>query len=294
MLHRRGDASSESSGGQVPAAEEQPSPAARRPLLVGILNVTEDSFSDGGQFLAPEAALAHAQLLADGGAHVIEVGAASSHPDAAPVSSEEELRRIQSVVEGIGALGVRAGVDTFAIETQRAVLRRGIGWLNDINGFPDPRLYEELAASRATIVVMHSMHRGRPGRQHARTEVVLQSIDRFFGARLVALEHAGVSLDRVVLDPGLGFFLSADPGPSLAVLAGIADLRARFGFPVLVSPSRKSFLRAVTDCSIADSGPPTLAAEIFAAVEGVDYIRTHDPKAVRNALAVLDAIASWR
>jgi dihydropteroate synthase type 2 len=121
---------------------------------------------------------------------------------------------------------------------------------------------------------------------------VREGIRRFFARRLDALRAAGIGSDRLIIDPGLGYFLGGTPGPSLAVLAGIRELRETFGIPVLVSPSRKSFLRAITGRDVTRSGPATLAAEIFAAWQGADYIRTHDVAAARDALAFLSAISS--
>jgi dihydropteroate synthase len=115
---------------------------------------------------------------------------------------------------------------------------------------------------------------------------------RFFARRLAALQAAGIGRDRLIFDPGLGYFLGSTPGPSLAALAGIRELKDIFGVPVLVSPSRKSFLRALTGRDVTQSGPATLAAEIFAAWQGADYIRTHDVAAARDALAFLGAISS--
>ena len=120
---------------------------------------------------------------------------------------------------------------------------------------------------------------------------VWDGIRRFFAARLAALREAGISGERLIIDPGLGYFLGDTPGPSLAALAGIRELRAAFGVPVLASPSRKSFLRALTGRDISQSGPATLAAEVFAAWQGADYLRTHDVAATRDALTVLAAIA---
>jgi len=119
---------------------------------------------------------------------------------------------------------------------------------------------------------------------------VRDGICRFFARRLAALQAAGIGRDRLVIDPGLGYFLGSTPGPSLAALAGIRELKAAFGVPVLVSPSRKSFLRALTGRDVTRSGPATLAAEIFAAWQGADYIRTHDVAAVRDALTFMAAV----
>jgi dihydropteroate synthase len=142
--------------------------------------------------------------------------------------------------------------------------------------------------------MMHSVQRTGPAtRVITDPEMVMDSIGRFFTARLAVLQAAGISRDRLILDPGPGYFLGSTPGPSLAALAGISDLRARFGLPVLVCPSRKSFLRALTGKDdTARAGPASLAAEIFAAWQGADYIRTHDVAALRDAMTILDAIAS--
>lgn len=139
---------------------------------------------------------------------------------------------------------------------------------------------------------MHSVQRSGPATR-VRTDPARTwaGIDRFFGERLEALRSAGIGRERLIIDPGLGYFLGSNPEPSLAGLAGIRYLKARFGLPVLVSPSRKSFLRTLTGRGIADSAPASLAAELYAAWQGTDYIRTHDVAALHDALTVLDAIA---
>jgi dihydropteroate synthase len=265
---------------------------ASRPCLVGIVNITEDSFSDGGRYLAAADALAHARRLRSEGADIIELGPAASHPDSAAVTAEEEQRRLAPVLRPLTTDGIPVSVDSFLPETQRFSISHGAAYLNDIRGFPHPGLYDTLAASGSRLVVMHSVQRTGPAtRMITDPAAVRAGIDRFFAGRLAALQAAGITRDRLVIDPGLGYFLGSNPEPSLAVLAGIEDLKARFGVPVLVSPSRKSFLRTLTGCSIAHAGPATLAAEVYAAGHGADYIRTHDVMALRDALTVLTAIA---
>jgi dihydropteroate synthase type 2 len=259
--------------------------------IVGVVNITEDSFSDGGRYLDPEAAIAHARRLRSDGAEVVELGAASSHPDAAAVSADEERRRLTPVLEALAGDGFAISVDTTQPETQRLALAYGAAYLNDVRGFPDPNVYEALAASDCRLIVMHSIEGGEIAtRVHTDPATIGARIDAFFAKRLAALRAAGVAHDRLVVDPGLGFFLGANPEPSVAVLAAIGHLRARLGAPVLVSPSRKSFLRALTGRGIADIGPATLAAELCAARAGVDYIRTHDVRALTDALTVQRAL----
>lgn len=261
------------------------------PRIVGIVNITEDSFSDGGRYLAPTAALAHAHRLVDDGADVIELGAAASHPGSAQVSAEEERRRLDPVLEQLIAEGVPVSVDSSRSETLRLAASCGSTYLNDIHGFGDPDLYPVLAASQCRLIVMHAVQEAGSATQVVTDPAtVWAGIRRFFTMRLTALQEAGVGWDRIIIDPGLGYFLGSTPGPSLVALAGIRELKEAFGVPVLASPSRKSFLRSLTGKDIAQSGPATLAAEIFAAWQGADYIRTHDAGAARDAFTLLGAI----
>jgi dihydropteroate synthase type 2 len=274
------------------AARVGPLLPAGYPRIVGIVNITEDSFSDGGRYLAAADALACARRLQSEGADIIELGPAASHPDSARVTAEEEQRRLAPVLGPLAADGIPVSVDSFQPDTQRFAISCGAAYLNDIQGFPHPGQYAALAASGCRLVVMHSVQRTGPAtRMVTHPAAIWAGIGRFFAGRLAALQAAGITRDRLIIDPGLGYFLGSNPEPSLAALAGIGELKARFGVPVLVSPSRKSFLRALTGCSIANAGPASLAAELFAASQGADYIRTHDVRSLRDALTVLTALA---
>jgi dihydropteroate synthase type 2 len=276
-----------------PVTRSAPLLPAGSPRIVGIVNITADSFSDGGRYLDPAAALAHARSLRADGADVIELGPAASHPGSAPVSAAEERRRLAPVLERLTADGIPVSVDSFQPETLRFAVSVGAAWLNDIHGFGDPGLYPVLAASQCRLVVMHAIQKDGAATEVATDPAgVRDGMFRFFAQRLAALQAAGIGRDRIVIDPGLGYFLGSTPGPSLAALAGIRELKDAFGVPVLVSPSRKSFLRALTGRDVTRSGSATLAAEIFAAWQGADYIRTHDVAAARDALAFLSAISS--
>jgi dihydropteroate synthase type 2 len=261
------------------------------PLIVGVVNITEDSFSDGGRYLDPAAALGHARCLRADGADIIELGPAASHPDSVPVTAAEEQRRLAPVLGQLAAEGIPVAVDSFRPETQRFAISAGAACLNDIQGFSAARMYSDLAASECQLIVMHCVQPAGPATK-VLTEpaAVWAGLKRFFTQRLGALEAAGISRDRLIIDPGLGYFLGRTPEPSLTALAGIRELKDAFGLPVLVSASRKSFLRTLTGKGIGQSGPATLAAEIFAAWQGADYIRTHDVAALRDALTVLAAI----
>lgn len=261
------------------------------PLIFGILNITADSFSDGGKYLVPEAALAHVRELIAGGADVLDLGAAASNPDAQAVSPDVEIARLAPVVAPLKEEGISLSIDTFSPAVQRWALAEGVDYLNDIRGFPDASLYPELAASGAKLVVMHSVQGGRATRAEVPPEEIFARVCRFFEVRIMALTAAGIARERLILDPGMGFFLGANPEASFEMLRRTADLRRAFDLPVLISVSRKSFLRKMTGRPPAESGPATLAAEIFAVLQGADFIRTHDPAAVNDAVAVWRALA---
>jgi dihydropteroate synthase type 2 len=269
-----------------------PCSSAGSPTIFGIVNLTEDSFSDGGRYLDPVAALAHARVLVAAGAQVIDLGAAASNVDAKPVAAEDEIRRLEPLISALKADRTRVSVDSFSPEVQRFAIARGVDFLNDIQGFPDPSFYPELAAARSRLVVMHAAQgRGRAQRQELSADQVWDRIGGFFRERIAALERAGVARGRIVIDPGMGFFLSSRPQASLHVLARLGELKRAFGLPVLVSVSKKSFLRAVTGRATAgELGAATLAAELYAAEHGADCIRTHDPGALADALRVMAAL----
>ncbi len=167
---------------------------AGKPRLVGIVNITEDSFSDGGRYLAAADALACARLLRSEGADIIELGPAASHPDSARVTAEEEQRRLAPVLEPLAADGIPVCVDSFLPETQRFAISRGVAYLNDIQGFPHPSLYGTLAASGCQLVVMHSVQRTGPAtRMVTDPAAIWAGIGRFFAGRLAALQAAGIT-----------------------------------------------------------------------------------------------------
>jgi dihydropteroate synthase type 2 len=268
------------------------------PGLVGILNITEDSFSDGGRFVTPERAVAHARQLMADGAKIIELGPASSHPDASEVGVAKEIARLEPVVKALTEEQIPFGIDSFEVETQRWSIAHGAQMLNDIQGFPHGDFWSELSDCACDLVLMHSTQgRGPATRVHADAEGIMDRVLRFFDDRLSALERAGVSRERLIVDPGMGFFLAANPEPSLTVLRGLGRLRRETGCRVLVSVSRKSFLGVMcsdpatgAEREIGERLPATLAAEIYAARQGVDLIRTHDVKSLADALRVTLAL----
>jgi dihydropteroate synthase type 2 len=266
----------------------------QRPQIVGIVNITADSFSDGGRFLDAPAALAHARRLAADGADIVELGAAASNVAANPVPPAEEMRRLDAVLAALAGTAVPLAVDTSQPETQRFALARGVAYLNDIRGFPDPGVYSDLATGQCRLVVMHAVTgEGRARRVDLGPGEVWRRIEGFFAERVARLAAAGIARERLILDPGMGFFLSTRADASICVLTGLDRLKRMFGLPVMVSVSRKSFLAAITGRDApGERGAASLAAELYAAAHGADYIRTHDPGALRDGLRVMAALAA--
>lgn len=260
--------------------------------IFGILNITADSFSDGGRYLKAGAALAHGRALIAGGADVLDIGAASSNPNAVAVGAKTEIARLKKVVPALMAEGATVSIDSFEGEVQRWALRQGVQWLNDIHGFPDAALYPEIADSAVKLVVMHAVQaQGIATRVDVPPDEIMQRIFDFFDVRIGALQAAGIDKARIVLDPGMGFFLGTNPQTSIEALKRLPELGPRYGVPVLVSVSRKSFIRALAGVSAKEAGAATLAAEIFAVSRGASMIRTHDPKALSDGLKVISALS---
>jgi dihydropteroate synthase type 2 len=259
--------------------------------ILGILNITSDSFSDGGRYLEPGAAIAHARAMAGSGADIIDVGAASSHPDAEAVPPEVEIARMAAVIPALREKGLSLSIDSFAIDVQRWAIAQGIDYLNDIHGFPDATLYPALANSDVKLIVMHMVQeRGVAVRTEVPSGEIFDRVVRFLDARVEALTGAGIARERLILDPGMGQFVGTDPENSLILLRRLPDLKARYGLPILVSLSRKGFLRKLVNRPPLEAGAASLTAEIFAESQGADYIRTHAPGALRDGLKVLKAI----
>jgi len=258
-----------------------------QPQLFGILNITADSFSDGGRFLSPDAALDQAEKLIGDSADVLDLGGASSNHNSEPVPVDTEIARLRPIVGEGKKRGWAISIDSFSPETQRWAISEGVQYLNDIQGFPYPDLYPALARSDAKLIIMHSVQELGPAKRiETDPKTILDRITAFFDRRVSALTKAGIARERLILDPGMGFFLGASPEVSLTVLEGLPEIKTAFGLPLLVSVSRKGFLRKLTRRAVAEIGPASLAAELYAARHGADMIRTHDPKAIRDALTI--------
>jgi dihydropteroate synthase len=263
------------------------------PFFMGIVNATPDSFSDGGRFLDPDAAVAQAFRLAAEGADLVDVGGESTRPGAAPVSADEETRRVVPVVERLRARGfpLPISVDTCKGAVARAALAAGADLLNDVTGLSDPELGRAAADAGAPVVLQHM--RGTPADMASRaiyrdaTAEVAEELE----AALRRAEAAGIPRERTILDPGLGFAKTA--AQTVEVLARVGELRA-LGRPLLVGPSRKAFIGSVTGAPVAERLPGTLAAVTACVLAGVELLRVHDVAAARQAALVAAAIRGAR
>ncbi len=261
-----------------------------RPVLMGILNVTPDSFSDGGDHFAPDRALAHARDMIRAGAEIIDVGGESSRPGAAPVTAREEARRVVPVIQALTAESdVMVSVDTVKAAVAEQALDAGAVIVNDISGLhADPRMLDVVRDSGAGCVLMHMRGTPQTMQQHTRYRDLTAEIRRYFLEALRAAEAAGVDRDRFILDPGIGFSKTAEQ--NLVLLARCNEFRT-LGRPILIGPSRKSFIGAV----LSEPNPRrrifgTAAATACAILRGADIVRVHDVAEMRQAALVAAAI----
>lgn len=260
----------------------------------GIVNVTRDSFSDGGRYLEPAAAIAHGERLLQAGADVLDLGAESTHPDAEDVPAEVEIARLAPVVDALLGRSAVVSIDTVKPAVMAAMVARGVHWLNDVAGFRSDEAMAVVQAAKhrdTRFVAMFSRSKGpRADRPASELAGLLAEVRAFADDRVAAFARAGVGRDRLVIDPGMGFFLGRGPGPSLTVLRHLQTI-APPGVGLLVSVSRKSFVGDLTGQPVAGRGPGSLAAELWAARAGARWIRTHDPAAFVAAWKVERAIA---
>jgi dihydropteroate synthase len=266
-----------------------------RTLVMGVLNVTPDSFSDGGRYLDADAAVAHGLLLRDAGADIIDVGGESTRPGAVRVDAVVEAERILPVIEGLAALGVPVSVDTMRAGTAAAAVESGACIVNDVSGgLADPEMYAVVADLAVPYVAMHWRAHSDRMAELARYEDVVDEVLAELELRVAAATAAGVDPARIVLDPGLGFAKDADHNWALLhELPRLMDL----GFPVLVGASRKRFLGALLagpegePRSIEGRDAATDAVSAIAAAQGVWGVRVHDVAASGDAVRVA---AAWR
>ncbi len=258
--------------------------ALDRPLVMGIVNVTPDSFSDGGRYLSTQAAIEHGLALKAAGADILDIGGESTRPGAEPVSVDEELARVIPVIEGLRDAGVALSVDTMKPAVMQAALAAGADMINDVQALRAPQALEIVAASGAGVCLMHMQGEPRTMQRAPHYQDVVAEVTAFLKMRVEAALAAGIARERILIDPGFGF--GKDLGHNLALfkrLSHLADIA-----PVLVGVSRKSMLGALTDRPTDERLIPSVLAAILAVRNGAAVVRVHD---VRETV---DALKIWR
>jgi len=259
-----------------------------RTRIMGIVNVTPDSFSDGGRHATQDAAVAHGLALLAEGADVLDVGGESTRPGAQPVPAEEEAARVVPVVRRLAEAGAIISVDTMKASVAQAALAAGARIVNDVTAGRDPAMLPLVAREGAGVVLMHMQGEPRTMQQAPRYHDVVKEVAQHLHERARAATAAGVAPEAIALDPGIGFGKTQEH--NLALLRGLPEI-AMLGYPVLVGASRKGFLGALTGVADpADRVEASLAAHVLAAERGASIVRVHDVKAHKRALAVADAL----
>ena len=261
--------------------------ALDRPLVMGVVNVTPDSFFDGGRYADASAAVAHAHRLIDEGADLVDIGGESSRPGAVRVSVDEELARVLPVLEGLNGIEVPISVDTTRPEVMREALARGATMINDITALAAPGAIGAVAARDAAVCLVHMQ--GEPGTMQDNPVYadVVAEVRAFLAARAAACVAAGIGRERIVVDPGFSF--GKKTAHNLQLLAHLEAIVA-LGYPVLVGLSRKSSLGRITGETPADRLPASVAGALLAVQRGAAIVRAHDVAATRDMLAVLAAV----
>ncbi len=259
--------------------------------IVGILNITSDSFSDGGLFLELVDAVEKARSLITEGANWLDIGAEASNPEGEKISARKEIERLAVILKVLKPEKFRISIDTYKPEVIKYVLQHGAKMINDITGLKNPESIEILSGSKVPVVIMFARNKKPHAEKTTRSyTTLLDEIKSFFEERLNTLSKAGIKIDRIILDPGMGFFLGGTPEPSLKVLKNLKELKKCFNRPLFISTSRKSFIGSVLNRPVQERNYGTLATEIWAYLQGVDYIRTHDVKPLNDAVKMLQAI----
>jgi dihydropteroate synthase len=257
-----------------------------RPLVMGIVNVTPDSFSDGGKFVSADAAIAQASALVGAGADLLDIGGESTRPYSQAVDEEEELRRVMPVVSAAQSLGVPISIDTSKPAVARACLAAGAEIVNDVTGLADPAMVAVAKELAASVCAMHMQGTPQTMQDNPTYDDVVEDVLRYLRSRRDALIEAGIEAERIALDPGIGFGKTHEH--NLALLAK-CDRFHELGCPLLLGPSRKGFIAKVLSDKEADRAAGTIGVALSLAAQGVQILRVHDVRLVRDALLLFEA-----
>ncbi|MCB5191610.1 dihydropteroate synthase [Methylobacillus arboreus] len=261
-----------------------------RPHVMGIVNVTPDSFSDGGRYASAELAVAHALQLVAEGADILDIGGESTRPNATPVSLDEELSRVIPVIERlVREVEVPLSIDTYKPEVMREAVNAGAAIINDICGLQAPGALDAAAEGNAGVCLMHMQGTPQTMQQNPTYGDVVQEVKAFLEERLQASQAAGIAAERIVLDPGFGF--GKRTVHNIALLNGLPEVLS-LGRPLLVGLSRKSVLGQILGSDVDQRLHGSLAASVVSVMKGARIVRVHDVKATVDALKVVDAVVN--
>ena len=258
-----------------------------RPKVMGIVNVTPDSFSDGGRYVSFSNAIDHARQLIEDGADMLDIGGESTRPGAAEVGEQEELDRVLPVIEGLRGIAVPISIDTWKPAVMRAAITAGATMVNDVNALQADGAIRAVAASNAAVCLMHKQGTPQSMQQRPSYDDVVLEVADFMRQRIAVVAAAGIGRDRIVIDPGFGF------GKTLAHnLALLRELESftRLGLPVLAGLSRKSMLGAITGREVGERLAASMAAAMLAVQRGAAIVRVHDVRETVDALKILNAV----
>jgi len=259
-----------------------------RPLVMGVVNITPDSFSDGGLFLDAERAAAHARRLIEEGADILDIGGESTRPGALPVTLDEERRRVLPVIEALAGCGVPVSVDTQKPELMRDAVAAGASMVNDVNALAAAGALEAVADSAAAVCLMHKQGDPRTMQANPRYTDVVREVKAFLAQRVRAAEAAGIAPERIVVDPGFGFGKSLDH--NLELVRRLGEFTGLAG-ALLVALSRKSLIGTLTGRDTGERLAGSIAAALAAVGRGAQIVRVHDVAATRDALRVWSALS---
>jgi len=256
--------------------------------IMGVLNITPDSFSDGGLYLRPEDAIKRIEEMIGEGAEIIDIGGESSRPGAEPIGEEEELKRVIPVIDAIKKKKVRFSIDTYRSKVAQEALKRGAEFVNDISGMRfDKNMVKVVSDYNARVIIMHMKGTPKNMQRNPVYEDVIDEIMNFFAERIVFCEKNGVKRENIILDPGIGFGKRLED--NLKILKNLIEFRS-FGTPVMIGASRKSFIKGITGAPVDERLAGSLAAVSEAFLQGIDYVRVHDVKETKQYLDVISAI----
>jgi dihydropteroate synthase len=277
-------------GGPIWRIGDRAFDCSERTLVMGVLNVTPDSFSDGGVFLSERAAIDHGVEMAEQGADIIDVGGESTRPGSAPVSAREELRRVLPIVDQVSRQlpGVPVSIDTRKTEVATAALDAGATIVNDVSAGADPSMFDVVRDAGAALVLMHMKGEPKTMQDAPHYDDVVAEVRRFLAERVEAAVFAGIDAERIAIDPGIGF--GKDLGHNLSLIHHV-DALLEIGRPVLVGPSRKRFIGTLLDLPEDQRVEGTAAAAAWMVSRGVHVIRVHDVLQIVRVVRVIDAIA---